>query len=290
MARGMQQRVTRGGDKGGKPRGGPAVRDPETRERLRESARTLFAERGFHKVTVREVCLAARANVAAINYHFGDKLGLYVDIVQDGIAIMRESNRLGEDAGRGLPADERLRAFLRVFLTRVAGGGEKGSWLAQIMAREMEDPTPAMDLVVEQVIAPRMAYLGEAIAELLDCPVSDPRVTRCFASIQGQCLIYRPHLVRERFLKITGPLDIEALTHHITEFSLAGIRALADKKPSRATARPVARSGARVAEHETARAAARASTGSSKQAPAAHTRPVRGAPTRTSTRKASGNR
>lgn len=265
MAKGMQQRVARGGEKGGKSGGPQAVRDPETRERLREAARTLFAERGFHKVTVREVCLAARANVAAINYHFGDKLGLYVDIVQDGIAIMRESNRLGEDAGRGLPADERLRAFLRVFLTRVAGAGEKGSWLAQIMAREMEDPTPAMDLVVEQVIAPRMAYLGEAIAELLDCPVSDPRVNRCFASIQGQCLIYRPHLVRERFLKITGPLDIEALTHHITEFSLAGIRALADKKASRAPARPVARSqvraGARAAKQPATRKSARKESG-----------------------------
>ena len=46
--------------------------DRETRERLLKAAEALFAERGFKRVTVREICLAARANVAAVNYHFGD--------------------------------------------------------------------------------------------------------------------------------------------------------------------------------------------------------------------------
>ena len=48
-----------------------AVDDQETRQRLLISAERLFADRGFKKVTVREICRAARANVAAINYHFG---------------------------------------------------------------------------------------------------------------------------------------------------------------------------------------------------------------------------
>ena len=51
-------------------------RDAATRARLLAAAGRLFADRGFKKVTVREICRAARANVAAINYHFGDKLGL----------------------------------------------------------------------------------------------------------------------------------------------------------------------------------------------------------------------
>ena len=51
--------------------------DPRTRARLLKAAEQLFAERGFRKVTVREICHAAKANVAAVNYHFGDKLGLY---------------------------------------------------------------------------------------------------------------------------------------------------------------------------------------------------------------------
>ena len=51
--------------------------DQETRQRLLEAAARLFAARGFTHVTVREICNAANANVAAVNYHFGDKLGLY---------------------------------------------------------------------------------------------------------------------------------------------------------------------------------------------------------------------
>ena len=53
------------------------TRDRETRERVLRSAAQLFADRGFKKVTVREICRAARANVAAVNYHFGDKGGLF---------------------------------------------------------------------------------------------------------------------------------------------------------------------------------------------------------------------
>ncbi len=58
--------------------------DHETRQRLLTAAERLFADRGFKKVTVREICLAARANVAAVNYHFGDKLGLYREVLQVG--------------------------------------------------------------------------------------------------------------------------------------------------------------------------------------------------------------
>jgi len=48
----------------------------DTRQRLIEAAANLFANKGFEHVTVREICKASNANVAAVNYHFGDKAGL----------------------------------------------------------------------------------------------------------------------------------------------------------------------------------------------------------------------
>jgi TetR/AcrR family transcriptional regulator, regulator of cefoperazone and chloramphenicol sensitivity len=59
--------------------------DTETRERLLSTAERLFAERGFSKVTVREICRSARANVAAVNYHFSGKQGLYDEVVRTAI-------------------------------------------------------------------------------------------------------------------------------------------------------------------------------------------------------------
>jgi len=49
--------------------------DQDTRERLLGEAARLFAARGFARVTVRDICRAANANVAAINYHFHGKRG-----------------------------------------------------------------------------------------------------------------------------------------------------------------------------------------------------------------------
>ena len=67
--------------------------DLETRERLLKAAERLIAERGYKKVTVRDICRAARANVAAVNYHFGDKEGLYRELLQIAIDVVREIER-----------------------------------------------------------------------------------------------------------------------------------------------------------------------------------------------------
>jgi len=91
--------------------------DLDTRERLVRAAEALFAERGFKRVTVREICLAARANVAAVNYHFGDKLGLYRTVVQSAIDTMCETTELARRAGDGQPPEEQLRRFIAIFLT-----------------------------------------------------------------------------------------------------------------------------------------------------------------------------
>jgi len=61
-----------------------ATQDP-TREKLLEVAGPIFAGRGYQATTIREICAGAGANVAAINYHFGDKLGLYTEVLQHSV-------------------------------------------------------------------------------------------------------------------------------------------------------------------------------------------------------------
>ena len=79
--------------------------DRETRDRLIDVAAVLFAEHGFDTVTVRDICAKASANVAAVNYHFGGKAGLYDEVLRWAIRIMQETTeeirRVGEDQSPG---------------------------------------------------------------------------------------------------------------------------------------------------------------------------------------------
>ena len=115
--------------------------DAATRARLLEVAERLFAERGFKKVTVREICRAARANVASVNYYFGDKLGLYREVLQGAIDGMRTTNDAMREAGRGLPPEQRLRRAIEVVVTRILSA-HTGP-IHQLIQREVADPTPA---------------------------------------------------------------------------------------------------------------------------------------------------
>ena len=53
-----------------------------TKESIMTAAMRLFAEKGLKLVTVREICKAAKVNVALINYHFRNKNGLYQACVE----------------------------------------------------------------------------------------------------------------------------------------------------------------------------------------------------------------
>lgn len=54
----------------------------ETQKRLIESAERIFAEKGYHGTSVRDITNAASANVAAVNYHFGSKEGLFFEMIR----------------------------------------------------------------------------------------------------------------------------------------------------------------------------------------------------------------
>ncbi len=204
------------------------IHDRETRARLLEAAARLFADRGFKRVTVRDICRAARANVAAVNYHFGDKLGLYREVLGIAIDAIRATTEAAKAAGRDRPPEEQLRTFVHVQLMRLLAS-DRSDWTHRLLNREMADPTPALDAVVDEAIRPRLEYLSSVIARLLHCPPTDRRVRRCAATIQLQPLAYLPNPIAERLgvARTLTPHDVQEVADHIAEFSLGGIRAVA---------------------------------------------------------------
>jgi TetR/AcrR family transcriptional regulator, regulator of cefoperazone and chloramphenicol sensitivity len=216
--------------KGPAPKPAPASRaaadDHETRQRLLSVAERLFADRGFKKVTVREICRAARANVAAVNYHFGDKLGLYREVLQSAIDAMRATNEAARKAGEGQTAEQQLRRYIVIFVHRLLGSGS--DTVHKLIHREMNDPTPALDALVEQGVRPRVDYLCGVIAEIIGCARSDERVLRCVASVQSQSIAYLPNPIAARLGLTFKPTaaHLNDVAEHIAEFSLAGVHAV----------------------------------------------------------------
>ena len=198
--------------------------DKETRERLLATAERLFAERGFSKVTIRQICKTARANVAAVNYHFNGKKGLYDEVVRSAIKTMQSTTDSIREAGSGRPAEEQLAAYVSIFLKRVVAA--RDSWIHQLMMRELSDPTPALDLVMKKVVQPRMAYLREVIASMLGCEPTDHAFERCAMSVQAQCLALLTHPVASLRPKSMSERDLDLMAQHIAQFSLGGVRAI----------------------------------------------------------------
>jgi AcrR family transcriptional regulator len=198
--------------------------DTETRERLLSTAERLFAERGFSKVTVREICRNARANVAAVNYHFSGKKGLYDEVVRTAIKTMQSTTDAIRDAGSGRPGEEQLATYISIFMKRVVTA--RDSWIHQLMMRELSDPTPALDLVLKKVVQPRMVYLREVVASMLGCATTDPHVERCAMSVQSQCLALLTHPVAALRPRSMNDDELDLMAQHIVQFSVGGVRAV----------------------------------------------------------------
>ena len=193
----------------------------QTRARLLNAAREAFSQHGFQGATVREICRRAEANVAAVNYHFGSKDGLLAEALN--FAPLKAMQLANTEAG-GTP-EKRLRLFIRDFMLMLLDEAN-GSLPCRIMARELADPTPALDKIVREAIAPLHEFLGKLLREIAGDRVGEAELRRCVHSILGQCLYYRhSHPVLQRLhprLRYDRP-EIEALAAHIADFSLAGI-------------------------------------------------------------------
>lgn len=200
--------------------------DP-TRSRLLEAAGVVFAEKGFAATTVREICQKAGANVAAVNYHFRDKQGLYIEVLRSSMALAVEEERA--DVLTGLPPEEALRRMIFGMLHRTNSCGERGAWHVRIMSHELAQPTAALDRVVQEVIRPRYETLRQIISAIIHLPVDHPTTRMCAHSVIGQVVHYahaRPVIDR-----LWPDLKFEAqqIAGHIATLSLAGLRAIANE-------------------------------------------------------------
>ena len=208
------------------------ISQAKTRQQLIEAAGEVFAEHGYRAATVREICMRAGANVASIHYHFGDKEKLYLEVLRYAHQRTAEANpELCTDNPHGA-AEERLKNFVRSFLIRLLDPGIV-AWDSKLLAREMVEPTVAMDVVVDERIRPMSKRVREIVRAIIGPHATEDEIREGEFSVVSQCVFY--HNCREVIArlypkyKIAGP-EIDKLADHITAFSLAGLKAKGKRK------------------------------------------------------------
>jgi AcrR family transcriptional regulator len=207
---------------------GRAQKNAVSRERILDEAETLFAEKGFHAVTVREITRAAHCNLAAVNYHFGNKQNLYLEVFRarciprarkiqtgfknalsahDGTSLTGIVHALAEAYLKGpLTDDERLRH-------------------SQLMIREMAMPSLATDMLVDEVIKPFFGEVAGMFRPFLAEGVEAQRMMLNILSIFSMVLYF--NFARLPITRVTGQEYDEGfkerLVEHIVQFSLTGL-------------------------------------------------------------------
>ncbi|HYA17900.1 MAG TPA: CerR family C-terminal domain-containing protein [Bryobacteraceae bacterium] len=195
-----------------------------TRHKLLDAAGQVFAEHGFKAATVREICARAHANVALVNYHFGDKEKLYEAVLKLSFGSTEPEVRALHS---GLPPADAFRQGVLAIIRRILRPG-RPAWHFRVLTHEMAQPTPAFSKVIDETMRPIYERVCALIGALLDLPVDHEKTRLCAHSVIAQIVHYaHGKQVNAKIwpeLELT-PERIEQIGNHIADFSLAYLTA-----------------------------------------------------------------
>jgi AcrR family transcriptional regulator len=140
------------------------------KERILNEAEILFAQKGYHAVSVREITNAAHCNLAAVNYHFGNKENLYLEVFR--VRWVPRARRVIDCFDRTLASHGPLsqgaviQALAYAFLEGPLSDEERQRHHL-LMAREMAQPTGALKLVAEQIMGPFFQKLADKLHQFM---------------------------------------------------------------------------------------------------------------------------
>ena len=196
----------------------------ETRRKLIDAAGKVFAERGLHAATLKEITDLAGVNQASVNYHFSDKYELYGAVIRQALSLTPCPLPAAQMAGS---PEDRLRAFIAQAI-RDSHDATRPAWRATMVSHELNQPTAAMDAVMDELIWPRVCFVKGLIRDLLGPTASDEEVSRGAFSVFAQFVhyLYGAGLLRRIEPELVGPENADRLAAHIADFSLAGLHSM----------------------------------------------------------------
>lgn len=143
--------------------------DTETLDRILIAAESLFAEQGYDGTTLRQITQRAKVNLAAVNYHHGDKESLYLEILRRRIQPVNQARlaRLEEaeqQAGeQPVPLVTLMEILVGPLFELYAGSDENSRHGARLVGRALVEPLPFMESFLAAEFQPGLARFGQAL-------------------------------------------------------------------------------------------------------------------------------
>ncbi len=155
----------------------------DARSRLLHEALRLFAAQGFAKTSTRAIAQAAKVNISAIGYYFGDKQGLYQSAYYEPIANYSPQLVAAQIVDEKASLQQGLQAFFEHMLVPFEQDDEVVGDCVRLYLREMVEPTDLLQTIVEQRIIPLHKALSELITRHLKLKKPDDEVSRLVFAI-----------------------------------------------------------------------------------------------------------
>lgn len=196
-----------------------------TRQALLEAAGPVFAQKGYARATAKEICQLAGADLAAVNYHYGSKDGLYQAVLVEAHRQLVSVDELKVIAETPGTPEQRLERLVRTLLGRVNDKGR--SWSLQVLVHEILAPTEHAPQFARKAVLPKVQLVFGLIGGVLGLPPDHATVQRAVALVVLPCIMLMviPATVRQIVLPAVAK-DAEATVEDVLAYLFAGLAAL----------------------------------------------------------------
>ncbi len=198
----------------------------QTRAAIIEAAGILFGEQGYDRTTGKAICERAQVNMAAINYHFGSRDGLYLAVLKEIHQRMVNINMLRELLDRDLPPAEKLRILIRQISGYVT---DRQHWPMRVWLREIANPSSLLPQLVAENLQPKIDLGLELMSEITGLPADSPDLKPL---LLGAVAPFMALVVISGSpghpLQDLRYIDTEQLADQIWRFIMGGLTAAAD--------------------------------------------------------------